>query len=123
MVVVVAAPPPVPAQTWAASSKDILGHVAGWVLVECVSQNRRWNSLTDSDPMIVRGMELVDMMATNRGIMLGTIAATPGELLKCVQDMATATNAPSAPLPVPPPAPVVVEPVAPPAHVEPPHAA
>ena len=114
-----AKPAAVPAQTWDAGSKDIMGHVAAWVLVECVSQNRRWNSLTDSDPMIVRGMELVDMMATNRGIVAGTVAATPGELLKCVQDMAVATNAPSAPLPVPvvvappvapvPPAPVVHE--------------
>jgi hypothetical protein len=99
--------PTVKPQTWAANSKDIVGSVADWMLVECVASNTRWNTLTDGDALVLRGMELATNIAEHRGIVLGTMTLTPGELLKAMQDMAVASNAPTHPLPPGPP----VEPV------------
>lgn len=93
---------PTVVQTWAANAKDIVTSIANWMLVECVAAKTRWNSLTDGDGLVLRGHELATAAAEHRGIPLGTMTLTPGELLKAMQDQAVASNAPTHPLPVGP---------------------
>lgn len=101
---------PEKAQTWAGSSKDIVGTVANWMLAECVISNTPWNSLHAGSTLVSRGMEMVQALATHRGIPLGLVIITPDQLLKATQDLAVAGTTPTARLPLveePEPEPVV----------------
>lgn len=91
-----------PVQTWTDNAKEIVTSVAHWMLVECVAARSRWNSLTDGDGLVLRGTEMASEIATHRGIPLGTVTLTPGELLTAMQDVAKASLAPTHPLPVAP---------------------
>lgn len=98
-----------PVQTWADNAKEIVTSVAHWMLVECVAARSRWNSLTDGDGLVLRGTEMASEIATHRGIPLGTVTLSPGELLAAMQDVAKASMAPTHPLPMVPVAEVAPE--------------
>lgn len=91
---------PEKAQTWAGSSKDIVGTVANWMLAECVISNTPWNSLHAGSTLVSRGMEMVAASAVHRGIPAGNVTVTPDQLLKAMQELAVAGTTPTARLPL-----------------------
>jgi hypothetical protein len=114
---VVATPPETPAQTFVDAGKHIVQTVASWMLAETIAAKARWNTITDGDTIVSRGIEMVEAMAKHRGIPPGYVTTTPHELVSEMQAQAVATNAPTHDLPmavvnVAPPAPATPVPPA-----------
>lgn len=110
-------------QTWDEDSKDIVGSVANWMLVESIMANHSWTSLGPGDGLVLRGMEVVQAVAAYRGIHAGHVTVTPMDLLAAMKDLAGSSNAPAAAMPMwAPPEPPAADPAQHPAP-EPPQAA
>lgn len=85
------------AQTWDASSKDMINLAASWMLAECVRQGRKWNTLSDNDLIVAQGYDLVEADALKRGVPPDAVIVTHGELLDAMQKLAVSSKHPGTP--------------------------
>lgn len=93
--------PAAPNPGWANHAEHILNRAAHWVLAEVGLAKADWTSLEQDDPLLAAGLKVVASEAEARcpGVMeAGAVSAQ--DLLKVVQDVATATDTP---FPAPPP--------------------
>jgi colicin import membrane protein len=84
---------PVETQTWKDASKDMVSAAVRWMAEECARQNRKWNTLSDSDLIVAQGYERVEADAVARGIPVADVDVTHAELLDGMRVLARAKQA------------------------------